>query len=216
MIGVVKENSVFTIGWAMFLALCLAMLMLSEQGDLIRFFADNRSIFGDNLFKYGTLLGEEPAYVIIVIFLLFVGVGRAIITGLTGIVVMISAYPLKHFFSHPRPKLFFEDLGELSQLSLVEGVELHGQFTSFPSGHTMSAFALYGILSLMFGQKNKVLAFVFISCAILVALSRVYLMQHFVKDIFVGAVLGYLVAIVMYALLQRLERFTFMKKKISF
>jgi membrane-associated phospholipid phosphatase len=210
-----KANSFFSIAWILYLVVCICILLFSKQGDSIRFFSENRIEFWDVFFKYGTKLGEEVAYLFIVVLLLFVGYGKAIITGLTGIIVMFLSYPLKQLFSHPRPKLFFKNLGELKDLNLVEGVELHNHFTSFPSGHTMSAFALYGLLSFMFYKnKPKFAAFLFFP-ALIVALSRVYLVQHFVKDVFFGGLIGYMIGLVMYLILQRLEQNKNMVKRIS-
>ena len=200
-----RENKLFTIAWFGFILSCLIIVFSGKQGDGIRFFSENRSFFGDGIFAYGTKMGEEIAYLVLVVLMLFVGYGKALMVGLTGLIVTICSYPLKMYFSHPRPKLFFKKLGELDQLNLVEGVELHSQYTSFPSGHTMSAFALYGLMSFIF-RKHWKWQLVFFACALIVATSRVYLVQHFVKDVLLGAVIGYLIAFLMYKLLEVLER----------
>lgn len=210
-----KANKIFTLAWVIYLLVCILLLVNSKQGDSIRFFSENRIGFFDLLFKHGTKLGEEFAYLIVVIILLFVGYGKAIITGLTGFVVMILSFPMKQFFSHPRPKMFFKNLGELNDLNLVEGVELHSHFTSFPSGHTMSAFALYGLLSFIFCKSRPRLAMFLFIPALLVALSRVYLAQHFVKDILFGGFLGYIIALLMYLILLRIEKYSKMRKHLS-
>ena len=209
-----RENKLFTIAWLGFILVCLFIVLNGKQGDGIRFFSENRSFLGDGMFAYGTKMGEEIAYLVLVLILLFVGYGKAIMVGITGLIVTICSYPLKMYFSHPRPKLYFKKLGELDDLNLVEGVELHSQFTSFPSGHTMPAFALYGLLSFMF-RKNWKLQLFFFVCALMVATSRVYLVQHFVKDVLLGAFIGYGIAFIMYKLLERLEGKNIFIKKIG-
>lgn len=209
-----KENKYFTGLWLAYLLVCTLILLFSKQGDSIRFFSDNRIEFFDVFFKYGTKMGEELAYLVLVLVLLFVGYGKSLITGLTGIVVMFLSYPLKQIFSHPRPKMFFKNLGELKDLNLVEGVELHSHFTSFPSGHTMSAFALYGLLSFMFYKSKPKLSALLFLPALLVALSRVYLVQHFVKDILLGGLLGYLIGFIMFLFLRWIEGKSIMRKRI--
>jgi membrane-associated phospholipid phosphatase len=61
-----------------------------------------------------------------------------------------------------------------------------------PSGHSASAFALATILILL--TKNKLLQVMLMLLAILVAVSRVYLFQHFMVDTIVGATIGLIVS----------------------
>jgi|SRR5579871_1105790 len=57
---------------------------------------------------------------------------------------------------------------------------------SFPSGHTMTAFAVAISLSLFYPFLTAVLLF----CAFSIALSRILLGMHFLSDVIAGAVLG--------------------------
>ena len=57
---------------------------------------------------------------------------------------------------------------------------------SFPSGHTMSSFAVAGVLAKYF----KEYAIEFFSLAILIAFSRLYLYVHYPTDVLAGVVLG--------------------------
>jgi len=109
---------------------------------------------------------------------------------LTGIV----SFSLKTFFAHPRPKTFFYQEGLLDQVILPEGYKIYQGLTAFPSGHTMSAFALFGLVALSLSGKN-LLGFVFFVIALLIGFSRIYLFQHFFEDVFLGAVLGFLIAV---------------------
>jgi undecaprenyl-diphosphatase len=58
--------------------------------------------------------------------------------------------------------------------------------SSFPSGHTTSAFAVFGI----FWEINSSLVYIFLGIAILIAFSRLYLYLHYPSDVFVGILLG--------------------------
>jgi len=57
---------------------------------------------------------------------------------------------------------------------------------SFPSGHTMTAFAVCVPLSLFYPP----LAAVFFFCALSVAISRILLGMHFLSDVLAGALIG--------------------------
>jgi len=57
---------------------------------------------------------------------------------------------------------------------------------SFPSGHTMTAFAVCVSLSLSFPALSVGLFF----CALSVAISRILLGMHFLSDVLVGALIG--------------------------
>lgn len=57
---------------------------------------------------------------------------------------------------------------------------------SFPSGHTITAFAVAGTLGLFYPALLPVLLF----CAVSIALSRILLGMHFMSDILAGAAIG--------------------------
>ena len=61
---------------------------------------------------------------------------------------------------------------------------------SFPSGHTITAFAIAVSLSRFYPELAPALLF----CAISVALSRIVLGMHFLSDVLAGAVIGSLLA----------------------
>lgn len=69
---------------------------------------------------------------------------------------------------------------------------------SFPSGHTLSSFAVAGVLSMNYDQYR----FVFMGIAVLIALSRLYLYVHYPTDILVSIILGTLCSKLMLIILQ--------------
>lgn len=91
------------------------------------------------------------------------------------------------FDGMPRPYLFFKTNEMLSQINFVEGVRVHKR-DSFPSGHTAYAFVIATYFAL---KVKKILpATIFCVIATLIGISRMYLVQHFFIDVFVGAVVG--------------------------
>lgn len=69
---------------------------------------------------------------------------------------------------------------------------------SFPSGHTLSSFAVSEMLSMYYPKYG----FVFIGIALLIALSRIYLYVHYPSDILAGIILGILVTKLILIVLQ--------------
>jgi membrane-associated phospholipid phosphatase len=99
----------------------------------------------------------------------------------------------KWFFAGmPRPAEFLKEVSFYE----VPGIELH-HWGSFPSGHTTTAFMLASFLYLMLPKKLN-LHYLVMSLAFFVGLSRVYLMQHFLMDIWAGALLGIFSSLISY------------------
>lgn len=96
----------------------------------------------------------------------------------------LAAQLLKNLVNSPRPKLYFE---AGTYLNFIEGVTLSGH-SGFPSGHTATAFAIATVLVLM--MTNKAWQLIILLAAVLVGYSRIYLAQHFLLDVIVGALLG--------------------------
>jgi membrane-associated phospholipid phosphatase len=71
---------------------------------------------------------------------------------------------------------------------------------SFPSGHTVAAFAIATVIARRYPQHRRWLPYVSYGLAGVVGLSRVSLSSHFPSDVFAGAALGY--AISRYAVLR--------------
>ena len=57
---------------------------------------------------------------------------------------------------------------------------------SFPSGHTITAFAI----AISFGEFYPILLGILLFCALAIATSRILLGMHFLSDVVVGAMIG--------------------------
>lgn len=80
-------------------------------------------------------------------------------------------------------------IADKSLIHTVPGVELH-TVSSFPSGHTATAFTIYLLLCLLIRQRAW--AGLGLLYALAVAYSRVYLAQHFPLDLGAGMVVAFL------------------------
>lgn len=179
------------------------VLSTPEKEELILFFAAHRTDFLNHFFVFCTHIGEGYVYAVATIAFLFIRYSKALAININVIFVLGVAGILKEFFQHERPVRYFNDLLHQPDLpNYVQGVALHdGWTTSFPSGHTISGFAFYTLLA--FFIQNKYLKVFCLVLAMLVGISRMYLVQHFLKDVTSGMLTGFLVAVVVYWLHER-------------
>jgi undecaprenyl-diphosphatase len=101
---------------------------------------------------------------------------------------------LKELFGRPRPEVF--------PPLVVEHT------ASFPSGHTLTAVAAYGLAAIFLWQRgHKALAILATAWLLLISLSRVYLGAHYPSDVLASLALGViLVIVVLYLDRQMSER----------
>lgn len=150
----------------------------------------------DLIFKYGTHLGDGWIFAALIFpFLAFKR--RAMLALILGAVftLLFSGGIKQYFKDEPRPVKFFET--QEASLRLVPGVDNH-HYRSFPSGHTTSAFAAWGLLAFFLAKPSY--QGIFFAVALMVAYSRMYLSQHFLRDLTAGAVLGSFIALLSYQL----------------
>ena len=90
---------------------------------------------------------------------------------------------------------------EIGHLVLLVNDYCSGAY-GFVSGHAANSFALATVISLLF--RNKWVTTGMIIWAALVSYSRIYLGVHYPGDIICGAILGALLAWIIYTLLKRI------------
>ncbi|NBU35523.1 MAG: phosphatase PAP2 family protein [Bacteroidetes bacterium] len=181
--------------WEFFL---ISFLLIYPKGEEFFLLDPFHNAYFDIFFKMITFLGDWPAYLIAFCYFFpkYKLKGILLVCALS-ILVPLSSHLTKSYFKHPRPGLYFKNKMEFQELHHIEGVKLHEGLSSFPSGHTLSAFAVFSLLA--FFTRNKwLLTLSFLMIAIGVGISRIYLLQHFVEDVLFGAFLGVLLALIIY------------------
>lgn len=167
------------------------LLALPISAFLIFFFEVNTDLFllinhsgnvlPNIIWEISTTFGNKP-FILVLLFLinskkpdlLVASIIAALLAGL------ISS-TLKPLFDLARPT----DILNLSDYYLI-GPKI--SYHSFPSGHTLSAFAIAS--SLIFFYKKRVITITMLILASLVALSRIMLGVHWPIDVIIGATLG--------------------------
>ena len=169
----------------------VVILLSSSKTAIFLWVNDHTSPAWDPLFRWGTFLGDGWVFAGALLPLLlwrrwpyWAGLAAA------ALLTLFTSASLKTLYQEEkRPVAFFEERGQ--SLRLVPGVETHS-YRSFPSGHTMTAFACLGFLAGAF--RYPWLQGILAVLAWQVAYSRMYLAQHFLLDVTVGAALGLIIA----------------------
>ncbi|MBB6271313.1 membrane-associated phospholipid phosphatase [Pedobacter cryoconitis] len=149
----------------------------------------------DLFFSYYTFMGDGVMCIVVIITLFLIKKKKtALILLVSYLSSGIFVQLLKRFINNPRPSLYFDQIG-FKYPYFVKGIhQMHSG--SFPSGHTTSAFAMAIVLTLCFRQKW--ISLLFMLLAIFAGYSRIYLAQHFLEDVVVGALIGSVFGLISY------------------
>ena len=159
----------------------------------------NYTFVGDGIFAIG---------MIVVYFLYFRKKKEAMTLLYAFLISGITVQIIKNLVNAPRPRLFFE---QGQYMFFLDGVSLSNN-SSFPSGHTATAFAIATIMILFL--KNKKWQMPILLAAALVGYSRIYLAQHFLIDVLIGAIIGTISGFVAFYLVTNFKGIKLAFKKI--
>ena len=189
-----KQNKVFLILYLIFFIVGGILIATMERGNETLYFNSLHTPFFDSFFYYITRLAEAPLLLLTLVVALRFSYGKGIILALNAILVYSVTGVLKHvvFATQIRPSVFFEGK---AQLHFVQGLEVL-RYNSFPSGHTAGAFGFFCMLSFLI--KDKRWSILFFILALLVGVSRVYLLEHFFRDVYAGSLIGVGVSSIFY------------------
>lgn len=194
MIKFLQHNKIFLSLYILFLIGGAFILFEYEKGDEILYANDLHTPFLNQFFKWTTHFAEWPILLFMLIVAIRFSYGRGLLLLVNNTIVLVVTQFLKHivFPDQNRPSVFFENK---LLLNFVEGMEIN-RYNSFPSGHTAGAFAFFFMLSIL--VKDKRWSPVFFTAALLVGVSRVYLMQHFFRDVYAGSLVAVSITSVFY------------------
>lgn len=208
--NLLQNNPGFFISYFVFMLIGGILLFVVPKTDLVIFINQQHNLFLDRFFYYITFFGNGWFFVSIILFLFYrYPIRYGILGTITFACTSGIAQLLKHFVfdDYLRPKKLLEGIYELH---FVQGVDVHSYY-SFPSGHTVTAFAIFCLLSLI--QKNNFYGMIYFLFALLTGISRIYLGQHFFTDVYVGAVLGTGISFLLYYFFEKTKGYEFLRKK---
>ena len=212
-----QRNIVFIVLSLILLGVLGLALLYIPQGELHLLLCDRHTPARDIFYRYYTQVAEWFPYIVCVILLLFSRIGDGVFASAAMILSALTTQLFKNIINAPRPIKWFELNMPDVQLPLTPGVEVHTWF-SFPSGHTTCFFALAFVVSILFSREtstsslsrtNRSYNYLFQAALFFLAAlggySRIYLSQHFARDVFAGILVGVIVTAVCYAVFSRYE-----------
>jgi membrane-associated phospholipid phosphatase len=186
---IMKKYWAFYIPYLLFVVTFVVLILLNEKAGLHLWLTSFSTPTGDVFFHYYTYVGDWVPYMAIA-GLLFYRYRMALFVLVSQLASGLISIIIKQTWNEPRPILYFKEHFPAVQLHQVAGEHLHSSH-SFPSGHTITAFAFF--LALAFYTKKPTIHFLYFLLAALVGYSRIYLSQHFALDVLVGSFIGVLV-----------------------
>jgi membrane-associated phospholipid phosphatase len=157
----------------------------------------------DYFFVLGTWLGDGAMWVVVLLLALWMKRKDTL-------PLLISSFVFTTIFTQvckylivphaPRPS---NAISDMSLVHTVPGVELH-TVSSFPSGHTATAFTIYLVFSLLLTGNWWLVAGLFY--ALWVGYSRIYLAQHFPVDAGAGMIVAVVSVLISLAVQQNISR----------
>lgn len=154
------------------------------------------------LFKIISLFGEKGLFFIVasLVLICFKNTRRLGVTMLVsiGIGALFTNVVIKNVVARPRPYTNAEYQGFWEFV----GKPTESEF-SFPSGHTTATMASMTALFICCNKKWSWAGFVF---ALLMALSRVYLIVHYTTDVMAGLIVGGVAGVISYFVIKLLYK----------
>lgn len=188
MINSIKQHGSFFLMYLFVFTAGCVLLFAKGKADSFLLMNFYHRQWLDHFFIFFTVLGDGLFVVLLSIFCFFVLKKRKLAITLliafifTGIVVQV----IKPIVESPRPESFFYP----RRLPFFIDDIIHAANNSFPSGHTVTVFAMVTVLVL--NTRNKWYYLMLLLFAMLVGFSRIYLSQHFLADVLAGSLLGVL------------------------
>ncbi|MDG1720006.1 MAG: phosphatase PAP2 family protein [Bacteroidia bacterium] len=190
MIEIFRNHKIYFIVSFTLVAMGLTLLIFLNKGEAVLLVDYYHLDFLDFIFNTITTFGEFTGFLISLIILIFITKkfkNKYVITLIMSALLSLGISQFsKHvlFSSEHRPSFYYD-------LTQVDGEEQHKN-NSFPSGHTTAVFTFITVLAI--GLKRSWIQLLMPFLGSLVAFSRIYLGQHFLMDVVVGAILGIFIA----------------------
>lgn len=174
------------------------MVMAWEEEFLLYLQNNVRTEFLNHVMQFFSFLGNFGWFWIVLCIVLIAvkktrPIGIIAATALVASLLIVNGI-IKPVVSRTRPFVSIEELTLITRKPLD---------SSFPSGHTSSAFVVSCAITWCLSGKKKWLGVILIIIASLIAFSRLYLGAHYPTDVIAGLLLGITISVVTYFALRK-------------
>ena len=180
---------ILLIGFIVLTILLLTNNISSFDDFIYKYFFQMRNKFFDIFFIFFTRLGDIiPVTIITICLLMIFNKEDRYILGSSMIITLLINQGLKYIIQRPRPPLE-------ERLISQSGY-------SYPSGHSMMAMCLYGVLIYLINTKLKnkklkiILTIILSIIILLIGVSRIYVRVHYPSDVLGAYLLTILILII--------------------
>lgn len=178
----------------------LPFVILVPKNESLLFINGHHSAWLDVVMYHITRLPELAFIVFVVILGLFAErrqfLSIVVAMSLCGLSILFFKNILFPGFDRPYHWLS----GHHPDFHHVPGIHLHSN-GSFPSGHTVAAFCSLALVGFVSGKSWVQFLLFVVACA--AAYSRVYAAQHYLVDVYAGALIGYAYAFIVTVLFEK-------------
>ncbi len=191
---VIHKNLFFILAFIFIQIIGMYIVFSTDKYSLHLEINSFHSLTFDYFFKYATYLGDGMVFLVAVLIVLWKRKEMFTVFLMGSLMTLLTSFVLKNYicYNYPRPYEVFGD-----RLHLIVGEHMR-HWHSFPSGHTMSAFAMFFLM--IFISNKFYYKSIWLLLAILAGISRIYLSQHFFEDVIGGSLIGFIIAVFAYLL----------------
>ena len=157
----------------------------------------------DSFFVFISSTKSAIPLFLFIIFLLIKKYRNSFWQGLVLILIVVSMADLTSVHAFKNVFMRLRPCHEIEDLRIIAGITKGGLY-GFVSSHAANFFAIAAIVSALFSER-KYLPYLLYSWASLVAYSRVYVGKHYPLDIIGGAVLGIVMAKLLWAFAKKIK-----------
>lgn len=184
-LNLTKEEQQFALGTFLYALLCLGFAFSFPKGAEVQYLTQHHLETVHSIFTYITQIAELPGIIAFIALVLLKDRKQLFHYTIIALLTALTISIFKHliFSSSDRPRAW-----ALQQNIVLPANASDLLHFSFPSGHTAFAFCLMYCLVMLYNDRK--FTYLFICIGILVGLSRVYLLAHFVIDTGIGALIG--------------------------
>jgi len=209
----IAYNPYFLLPFAIWVIVGGLLLRSYDKRALFEYVNSHHTPAADTLMYYITMMGQAEVIVPVLLLLILVPALRNVwyvATALTSnIIPLVLQQGVKSYYDLPRPLNYFNN---------AAWIHINPEWPvlmarSFPSGHSEGAFSFFCFLAMILTPKYRAWGALFFVLALSVCYSRLYLAAHFFADVYVGSIIGVVITMFVFVVMNICRELVLNRKK---